>query len=63
MLVAAPSTTPQAKGDRIKSDGTDAERLARLLLAGQLKPVVVPPHWLEAILHLAEVVPSCVELR
>jgi hypothetical protein len=26
---------------------------ARLLLAGQLKPVVVPPDWLEAIRHVA----------
>ena len=43
MLVAAPSKTPRAKGDRVKSDRKDAELLARLLLAGQLKPVVVPP--------------------
>jgi transposase len=53
VLVAAPSKTPRAKGDRIKSDRKDAELLARLLLAGQLKPVVVPPDWLEAIRHLA----------
>jgi transposase len=53
MLVAAPSKTPRAKGDRVKSDRKDAELLARLLLAGQLKGVVVPPDWLEAIRHLA----------
>jgi transposase len=53
MLVAAPSKTPRAKGDRVKSDRKDAELLARLLLAGQLKPVVIPPAWLEAIRHLA----------
>jgi transposase len=53
MLVAAPSKTPRAKGDRVKSDRKDAELLARLLLAGQLKPVVVPPDWLEAMRHLA----------
>lgn len=53
MLVAAPSKTPRAKGDRVKTDRKDAERLARLLLAGQLKPVVVPPDWLEAIRHLS----------
>jgi hypothetical protein len=53
MLVAAPSKTPRAKGDRVKSDRKDADLLARLLLAGQLKPVVVPPDWLEAIRHLA----------
>jgi transposase len=49
VLVAAPSKTPRAKGDRVKTDRKDAELLARLLLAGQLKPVVVPPDWLEAI--------------
>lgn len=53
VLVAAPSKTPRAVGDRIKSDRKDAELLARLLLAGQLKPVVVPPDWLEAMRHLA----------
>jgi len=53
VLVAAPSKTPRASGDRVKTDRKDAELLARLLLAGQLKPVSVPPDWLEAIRHLA----------
>lgn len=53
VLVAAPSKTPRAKGDRVKTDRKDAELLARLLLAGQLKPVVVPPDWLEAMRHLS----------
>ena len=53
LMVAAPSKTPRAKGDRVKSDRKDAELLARLLLAGQLKAVVIPPDWLEAIRHLA----------
>ncbi len=53
VMVAAPSKTPRAPGDRVKSDRKDAELLARLLLAGQLKPVVVPPDWLEAIRHLS----------
>lgn len=53
VVVTAPSKTPRAKGDRVKSDRKDAELLARLLLAGQLKPVAVPPDWLEAIRHLA----------
>jgi transposase len=51
--VVAPSKTPRAAGDRVKTDRKDAELLARLLLAGQLRPVVVPPDWLEAIRHLA----------
>ena len=41
--VIAPRKTPRAPGDRIKSDRKDAELLARLLLAGQLKAVAVPP--------------------
>src|SRR5215213_8782348 len=51
--VVAPSKTPRASGDRVKTDRKDAELLARLLLAGQLTPVLVPPDWLEAIRHLA----------
>jgi len=53
VMVVAPSRTPRAKGDRVKSDRKDAELLARLLLAGQLKPVTVPPDWLESIRYLA----------
>lgn len=51
--VIAPSKTPRAPGDRVKSDRKDAELLARLLLAGQLKAVAVPPPPLEAARHLA----------
>jgi transposase len=51
--VVAPSKTPRAAGDRIKSDRKDAELLARLLLAGQLKPVAVPSAEVEAARHLA----------
>src|SRR6266702_3583296 len=51
--VVAPSKTPRAAGDRIKSDRKDAELLCRLLLAGQLKPVAVPPPPFEAARHLA----------
>lgn len=50
--VVAPSKTPRAPGDRIKSDRKDAELLARLLLAGQLKFVAVPPVEFEAARHL-----------
>jgi transposase len=51
--VIAPSKTPRAPGDRVKSDRKDAELLARLLLAGQLKRVTVPPPTFEAARHLA----------
>ena len=50
--VIAPSKTPRAPGDRIKSDRKDAELLARLLLAGQLKVVAVPDPAVEAARHL-----------
>jgi transposase len=53
VAVVAPSKTPRASGDRVKTDRKDAELLARLLLAGQLRAVAVPPEWLEAIRHLA----------
>ena len=51
--VVAPSKTPRAPGDRIKHDRKDAELLARLLLAGQLKAVAVPAPSFEAARHLA----------
>jgi transposase len=50
--VVAPSKTPRAPGDRVKTDRKDAELLARLLLAGQLKFVAVPSVELEAARHL-----------
>src|SRR2546422_7598994 len=52
VCVVAPSKTPRASGDRIKSDRKDAELLARLLLAGQLKAIAVPSPALEAARHL-----------
>jgi transposase len=50
--VIAPSKTPRASGDRIKNDRKDAELLARLLLAGQPKPVAVPSPTFEGARHL-----------
>jgi transposase len=40
--VAAPGSIPRASGDRVKTDRRDAERLARLLAAGQLRFAYVP---------------------
>lgn len=51
--VCAPGKTPRAATDRVKTDRKDAELLARLLLAGQLRAIEVPPDWLEAARHLA----------
>ena len=53
LAVVAPSKTPRAPGDRIKHDRKDAELLARLLLAGQLRPIAVPTPAFEAARHLA----------
>jgi transposase len=52
IAVVAPSKTPRASGDRIKSDRKDAELLARLLLAGQLRAITVPSSEVEAARHL-----------
>jgi transposase len=48
MEVIAPSKTPRAAGERIKTDRKDAELLARLLIAGQLTAVRVPEPAMEA---------------
>jgi transposase len=50
--VVAPSKTPRAAGDRVKTDRKDAELLARLLVAGQLAVVRVPPLEVEAAREL-----------
>jgi len=50
--VVAPSKTPRAPGERVKTDRKDAELLARLLLAGQLTFVTVPSASFEAARHL-----------
>jgi len=51
--VVAPSKTPRAAADRIKTDRKDAELLVRLLLAGSLAPVAVPSAESEAARDLA----------
>lgn len=53
--VIAPSKTPRASGDRVKNDRKDAELLARLAMAGQLKAVTVPDEFIEACRHLTRV--------
>lgn len=41
-LVCAPGLIPRGPTDRVKTDQRDAERLVRLLVAGELHPVTVP---------------------
>ncbi len=52
MQVIAPGKTPRGPSDRVKTDRKDAELLARLLLAGSLTSVVVPPAEVEAAREL-----------
>jgi transposase len=41
-VVCAPGMVPRGPSDRVKTDRRDAERLARLLIAGELHAVAVP---------------------
>ena len=50
--VIAPSKTPRAAGERVKTDRRDAERLVRLLMAGSLSVVGVPAVEVEAVRDL-----------
>lgn len=52
LMVCAPGAIPRQPGDRIKTDTRDALKLARLLAAGQLRPVLVPAPELEALRDL-----------
>lgn len=42
LQVVAPGSIPKGSGDRVKTDRRDAERLARLLAAGELRFAYVP---------------------
>jgi transposase len=55
VAVIAPSKTPRAPGDRVKTDRKDAELLARLAMAGHLSEVAVPSEFIEGVRHLARV--------
>ena len=59
MEVVAPGKTPRGPSDRVKTDRKDAELLARLLLAGQLVPVKVPPAGVEAARELTRCHDAC----
>ena len=51
-VVAAPGKIARAPQDRVKTDRRDAERLVRLLMAGELHPVRVPTTDEEALRDL-----------
>lgn len=51
-LVAAPSLIPKRSGDRIKTDGRDAQLLARYLRTGDLVAVHLPEEGTEALRDL-----------
>lgn len=55
--VAAPGMIPRRPGDRVKTDKRDAERLARLLAAGELSIARVPSldqEWLRDLVRARE---------
>jgi transposase len=52
VMVCSPGAIPRQPGDQVKTDARDALKLARLLAAGQLRPVVVPAPELEALRDL-----------
>jgi transposase len=57
MRVAAPGMIPRRPGDRVKTDRRDAERLARLLAAGELTFARVPSleeEWLRDLVRARE---------
>jgi transposase len=57
--VIAPGKTPRGPADRVKTDKKDAELLARLLLAGSLARVVVPPPEIEAAREMTRAHDAC----
>lgn len=59
MQVIAPGKTPRGPSDRVKTDRKDAELLARLLLAGSLTRVIVPPPEVEAARELTRSHDAC----
>jgi transposase len=59
MQVIAPGKTPRGPSDRVKTDRRDAELLARLLLAGSLTRVVVPPPEIEAAREMTRAHDAC----
>ena len=61
--VVAPSLIPKKSGERIKTDKRDAEKLSRLLRAGDLSPVYVPDSTDEAIRDLCRARTDAVDDR
>lgn len=59
--VVAPSLTPKAKGDKVKTDRRDAQMLARLHRAGELVAVHVPDPDDEAVRDLCRARTDAVE--
>src|SRR5438093_12340963 len=61
--VVAPSMTPRRSGDRVKTDRRDAEALARLHRAGELRAIYVPTPEDEAIRDLVRAREDAVEIQ
>jgi transposase len=52
LQVCAPGLIPRGPSDRVKTDRRDAERLVRLLAAGELRAVAIPSVEEEALRDL-----------
>lgn len=52
VAVVAPGKTARPRSERVKTDRRDAELLARLGLAGQLRAIAVPSEFIESARHL-----------
>jgi transposase len=59
MQVIAPGKTPRGPSDRVKTDRKDAELLARLLVAGSLTRIIVPPPGVEAAREMTRMRDAC----
>ncbi len=57
--MVAPGKTPRGRCERVKSDRKDAELLARLLAAGSLTAITVPPVEVEAARELTRCHDAC----
>lgn len=60
--VVSPSLTPRRPGDRVKTDRRDAETLARLHRAGELRAIYVPDEGDEAMRDLVRAREDAVEV-
>jgi transposase len=62
-IVVAPSEVPKKPGEKVKTDRRDARKQARLLRAGELKPIRIPDPHDEAVRDLGRARTDASEAR